>query len=218
MNKSYKIDRDTVIVTDDKNIIRKMSKYKDVEEILRLENENEVIDGLIEDKENTVNQNKKKKRYIHYKKIETLCIILGAMTIIDVIFMLWILFFSVNLSGLLSFVFLCAMGITNTLISLAFYASSIKLMETNERLSRDIKWLGKIKNQNQHQIAMQRQLIDSDAVKEETLVPVKELSQAERLHRIADLFSDTDSLSEIAKIDHVLTQIEETGRQKVFKR
>lgn len=224
MNIRYKIDKETIMVTDETGVNRKIPKYDDIQKVLAVENEMEVIDGLIETSQSMIDANKNKKSYIVAGKWKYFLVI-GCVMMLGT-------FISAHVVGLI-LTTLSSKIIAAVIICLGFITGfnlvglSLKCLVLvnnygyqNNQLSNKIDHLKKIREAKKHQLDLLKQRVNNDKQKEETFVPIRELTIQERLHEMATLMDYIDkSFAEkmpVSETDAILQEIEETTKQKVL--
>lgn len=170
MNVSYRIDKNTVFVTDERGEVRKIPNYVYVEEILKLENEVEIIQEKIDSSERIMVSNQQKCQQKEYaiwgSKLSTavilICLTLGSILGIAL----------QSISGLW-----IALLMIPGIIALNKFDNIIKeyndLLLENEAYQQAIPYLQQLKQAKEREIQQRKQMIDlKQSLKEETMIEI----------------------------------------------
>lgn len=140
MNKSYRIDKEHVFVTEADGKVSKMPKFEQVEEILQVQNDLEAICILLDQKHSQIRQNN--RRRFDIPKLKIFHHLAIALTVLSV--------------GVTMFGFVSALGFCSAAISLFAVTLSAYCMDKekhaeieDERLMANITYLNKMKDQKE---------------------------------------------------------------------
>jgi len=187
MNTHYKIDKDTVVVTDKNGKKRMMPKYTHIEDILVLENEIEQIEGEIAEKNAMIESNKLNKHYIgcrKYAKTVTIATLLTLLCAAEVVI--------ANMIPAVAFIkypSVIGLGLSFILDMVACYYSDKgrNLSFQNEKLEQEIDWLQQIKKQKEEKKEKFKRSINKKMLEREEKQlpePIRPMEMLQKLEEI----------------------------------
>lgn len=211
MNVSYKIERDAIFVTDEKGVIRKTSKFTNIEEVLQLQNEIEAVNILLGQKKQQLKENTRKPINVsQLNRVMNICIPITVFSIalaaLGPFSILWIC------SAVLAF-----LGMTTS----AHYIDRQNRTEANcAKFMRDIYYLEEMKKQAEENLKRIKMSIGSPVQQETTEVPIREFDEITVLKQCMKLFEGMSkediSLSDVAVVSNIMNQVVETEKQKTL--
>lgn len=216
MNKSYKIDKNTVLVTDQNGEIRLVPKYTSVEEILILENDIEKIDQVIAENHQTIENNKRDKYYnMHHKLID-----IGWILLLILLTSIGLSFSSVCISILNVFFKPCM-----TIFGITFFASVVCcVLESkgndkhyqNVGLLKDIEWLKKLKEEKTTKLKKLRKSVNQRLLpKEEQQLP-EPVNPLEILKKFREYLTSGEIETSVYPFCQKFVELEEEAKQKTL--
>lgn len=217
MNTHYKIDKDTVVVTEETGNMRMMPKYTHIEDILVLENEIEQIDGEILEKRAIIESNKLDRFYIGRKKsgkavtVMTLLMLVCATGIIIS-----------NMIPILTFIkypFVIGFGFNFILDMIACYCAdkARNLSFQNEKLEQEIDWLQQIRNQKEEKKEKFKRSINKKMLEREEKQLPQPISPLDELKMFSEYLKDYKDNEIIQSHVHQAIQTLE-ARQKLLNK
>lgn len=226
MNIHYKIDKDTIVVTDQNGKMRMIPKYTQAEQVLTLENDIEAIDQAIDDKEKTIQANQKKTLYKCFKPIMIGLSILMCIAVLSAFALLVSVALNFVTEQISTFILLLPMICIALGLPLEILSSfGTVLNNENQVLSEEINCLREIRYQKVKQLEeLKKDINNSLKPQEEKTVPNKKNMQElykEAYHIIMDeMTKEMDCEEYKASISQILDSLKEVeqSKQKILNR
>lgn len=216
MNRSYKIDRNTVLVTDENGEIRIIPKYTHVEEILILENDIEKIGQVISESNRIIEVNKEDKYYKMHDKVLNIGLKI-----------LYILIISVGL-GMSSACIpsiaiffkpsMCILGLSflASIICCALESKGNDKYYQNASLMKEIEWLEELKEEKTSKLKKLRRTVNQKLLpKDEKQLPTP-VNPLEILKKFREYLTSEKIDVSVYPFCQEFVELEEKAKQKTL--